>query len=162
MKRLKRAANHVGPLSHECVEKDVVDNERIKRRQCSDSYLIAREIIVDSVIAITNENIIRIDKLINEGKFSDLGNYEDHKQEWINRAEDIYREKGIMIKKASNAYSMAEKLALKVPLVPMRELVQDIAQDIQNGLYKNCGDYDTNFEKWLDKCREILRERNVI
>lgn len=162
MKRLKRAANHVGPLGHECVEKDVVDNERIRRRQCSDSYLIAREIIVDSVIAITNENIIKIDRLINDGEFSDLGNYEDHKQEWINRAEDIYREKGIMIKKANNAYSMAQKLALKVPLVPMRELVQDIAQDIQNGLYKECGDFNTDFENWLDKCREILRQRNVI
>ena len=61
MRRL--IANHVGPLSHECVEKDIKDQTRIKGRQSSDSYLIAKQICCDSVLAVTNENILKVDKL---------------------------------------------------------------------------------------------------
>ena len=163
MRRL--IANHVGPLSHECVEKDIKDQTRIKGRQSSDSYLIAKQICCDSVLAVTNENILKVDKLINAGAFSDLGRYKDNKAKWIERTEDLYRNNGLMIKKSKytgNAYSIAEDLCSKIPLVPTRELVQDISQDIQAGLYDELGEYEANSYEWLENCRNLLKMRNAI
>lgn len=40
--------------------------------------------------------------------------------------------------------------------------MQDIAQDIQSGLYNNCGDPDTNWDSWKKRCSEILNERGII
>ena len=65
-------------------------------------------------------------------------------------------------KYTGNAYSIAEDLCSKIPLVPTRELVQDISQDIQAGLYDEFGEYEANPYEWLENCRNLLKMRNVI
>ena len=61
-----------------------------------------------------------------------------------------------------NVHDIVNQLYRTVPLVPTGNLLQDIAQDIQNGLYNDCGDPNENWNNWRERCTEILSERNII
>lgn len=62
----------------------------------------------------------------------------------------------------NNVHQIINKLYRTMPLVPVGDLTQDISQDIQNGLYNKCGDPETNWDAWLNRCRQLLKERNII
>ena len=96
MKRLIKKSNHVGPLSHEDVEKDVIDIKRTKIRDGQDDFLMAKQLVCDSVLTPTNENFLFVRQMINEGKFSDLGKFNDDYENWITRCQDLAKEKGIL------------------------------------------------------------------
>ena len=96
VKRLIRKSNHVGPLSHEDVEKDVIDTKRTKIRDGQDDFLMAKQLVCDSVLTPTNENFLFVRQMINEGKFSDLGKFNDDYENWITRCQDLAKEKGIL------------------------------------------------------------------
>lgn len=61
-----------------------------------------------------------------------------------------------------NVHDITNKLYKTIPLVPIGNLMQDIARDIQYGLYDGCGDPNTNWECWKNRCIEILKDRQVI
>lgn len=61
-----------------------------------------------------------------------------------------------------NVHDIANRLYRTVPLVPIGDLMQNIAQDIQTGLYDGCGDPNTNWEAWKDRCTDILSERGIV
>jgi hypothetical protein len=61
-----------------------------------------------------------------------------------------------------NLHDIVNKSYRTIPLVPTGSLTQDIAQDIQAGLYNDCGDPNTNWDAWMDRAKLILSERNVI
>lgn len=61
-----------------------------------------------------------------------------------------------------NVHDIVNKLYRTIPLVPVGNLMLDIAQDIQSGLYNDCGDPNTNWQAWMDRAKQILSERNVI
>lgn len=97
MKRLLRKVNnHVSPEMHEEVIKDVKDTDRTKRRQSSDSYLIAKELVMECVITPTNENILSIMKDIDSAKYSDIGSYKENKDQWKKRTLEIFKNKNIL------------------------------------------------------------------
>ena len=96
MKRLIRKSNHVGPLSHNDVDKCVNDTTRSKVRDGQDDYLMAKQLVCDSVLGPTNENFLFMRQMINEGKFSDLGKFNDDYDNWILRAEELARKNGIL------------------------------------------------------------------
>lgn len=57
---------------------------------------------------------------------------------------------------------IATKLYQTIPLVPTGCIVQDIIQDVQLGLYKDCGDPNKNWNKYKERCKELLKQRNVV
>ena len=57
---------------------------------------------------------------------------------------------------------IATKLYSDIPLVPTGCLIQSIIQDIQAGLYNNCGDPNKNWEKWKQKCKQLLNQRGIL
>ncbi len=61
-----------------------------------------------------------------------------------------------------NVKQIVNKLYRTIPLVPTGTLMQDITQDIQYGLYKDCGDPNENWDLWMKRCKELLKDRNVI
>ena len=61
-----------------------------------------------------------------------------------------------------NVQQIVNKLYRTLPLVPIGTLTQDIAQDIQMGLYKDCGDPNEHWDLWMERAKEILRDRNII
>jgi hypothetical protein len=97
MKRLIKLNNHVGILVREDIIKDILDGDRTKRRNSSDSYLIAKQLVMDSVLTPSNENIIAISQDIDSGKYSDLGKSKENWDAWVNRTQDIFREKKILL-----------------------------------------------------------------
>lgn len=98
MKRLlRKISNHVSPDMHEEVNKDVKDNDRTKRRNSSDSYLIAKELAMECIITPTNENILSIMKDIDSAKYSDIGPYKENKEEWKKRTIEIFQERKILL-----------------------------------------------------------------
>lgn len=96
VKRLIRKSNHVGPLSHDDVDKCVDDVTRSKVRDGQDDYLMAKQLVCDSVLGPTNENFLFMRQMINEGKFSDLGKFNDDYDNWVLRAEELARKNGIL------------------------------------------------------------------
>lgn len=40
--------------------------------------------------------------------------------------------------------------------------MQNIVQDIQYGLYDSCGDPNTNWDLWKNRCIELLKERKIL
>lgn len=99
MKRLIKRNNHVGPVVREDVLQNVLDSERTMRRNSSDSYLIARQLVMDTTLTPTNENMILIMNDIDSGKYSDLGKSKDNWDKWLIRTEELFREKKIIISK---------------------------------------------------------------
>lgn len=95
--RLRKLANHVGPISHEDVTLNVIDGNRSKRRESSDSYLTARKLAADVIITPTSENILTIMSSIDKGEYSDLGPAADHYKEWKERTLQIFKDKGILL-----------------------------------------------------------------
>lgn len=63
---------------------------------------------------------------------------------------------------AFNINKIVNKLYSTIPLVPSSALIENIYQDIQYGLYNSCGDPDTNWDKWKERCVQLLRERKII
>lgn len=63
---------------------------------------------------------------------------------------------------AYNVHQIVNKLYSTIPLVPSGNLIQNIMQDIQYGLYDDCGDPDKNFDKWQSRCIELLKQRKLI
>lgn len=57
---------------------------------------------------------------------------------------------------------IATKLYQTIPLVPSGCLIQDIIQDVQYGLYDDCGDPNTNWDKYKERCKELLKQRNIV
>ena len=96
MRRLIKKSNHVGPLSHDDVNKCVDDVTRSKIRNGQDDYLMAKQLVCDSILTPSNENFLFIRQMINEGKFSDLGKFDDDYENWITRCQDLAKEKGIL------------------------------------------------------------------
>lgn len=168
MKRLIKKANHVSSEMHEEVEKDIVDGERSLRRNSSDSYLIARQLVADTNITPTNEHMLIIMKDIDGGKYSNIGSSKENWDKWIERTYELFREKKILIAKKKvaksqyNVHEITNKLYRTIPLVPVGNLMQDIAQDIQAGLYNDCGDPNIDWDSWKNRCIEILSERGTI
>ena len=97
MKRLIKENNHVGPIVREDVEKDILNGERTLKRNSSDSYLIARQLIMDSTISPTNENMLIITNNIDSGKYSDLGNSSDNWDKWLERTQEIFKNNKILL-----------------------------------------------------------------
>lgn len=98
MKRLiKKISNHVSPQMHEEVIQDVIDGERTIRRTSSDSYLIARELIMECEITPTNENILSVMNDIDSAKYSDIGKYKDNKEQWKERTRELFRIQNILL-----------------------------------------------------------------
>ena len=96
MRRLIKKSNHVGPLSHDDVNKCVDDVTRSKIRNGQDDYLMAKQLVCDSILTPSNENFLFIRQMINDGKFSDLGKFDDDYENWITRCQDLAKEKGIL------------------------------------------------------------------
>lgn len=63
---------------------------------------------------------------------------------------------------AYNVKEIVNKLYSTIPLVPSNNLIQNIFQDIQYGLYDDCGDPNKNWDKWKDRCIELLKQRNIL
>lgn len=99
MKRLIRNANHVSREMHEEVIKDVIDGERTLRRGSSDSYLIARQLVADTTLTPTNEHMLIIMKDIDGGKYSDIGSAHENWEKWLERTQELFKEKKILIAK---------------------------------------------------------------
>ena len=57
---------------------------------------------------------------------------------------------------------IATKLYSDIPLVPTGCLMQSIVQDIQSGLYNKCGDPNKNWEKWEERCKQLLNQRGIL
>ena len=57
---------------------------------------------------------------------------------------------------------IATKLYQTIPLVTTGCIIQDIIQDVQSGLYKDCGDPNKNWNKYKEKCKELLKQRNIV
>ena len=96
MTRLRKKANHVGPKAHEDVTLDVIDGQRTRRRNSSDSFLTARKLVADLPITPTFENILLITEAIDGGVYSDIGSAKDNYAEWKNRTIEIMRKKGVL------------------------------------------------------------------
>ncbi len=96
MTRLRKKANHVGPKAHEDVTLDVIDGQRTRRRNSSDSFLTARKLVADLPITPTFENILLITEAIDGGEYSDIGSAKDNYAEWKNRTIEIMRKKGVL------------------------------------------------------------------
>ena len=131
MKRLKKISNHVSPFMHEQVKKDVLDNDRTLRRSSSDSYLIARQLVMDTTLIPTNENMLLLARMIDEGKFSDLGKSKDNWDRWVSRTKQIFKiaNKGEMIMKRlirkADAIMLDANLALNAQDVLSKIKAQD-------------------------------------
>lgn len=131
MKRLKKISNHVSPFMHEQVKKDVLDNDRTLRRSSSDSYLIARQLVMDTTLIPTNENMLLLAQMIDEGKFSDLGKSKDNWDRWVSRTKQIFKiaNKGEMIMKRlirkADAIMLDANLALNAQDVLSKIKAQD-------------------------------------
>lgn len=98
MKRLiKKISNHVSPEMHEEVIQDVIDGERTIRRTSSDSYLIAKELIMECEITPTNQNILSVMHYIDSAKYSDIGKYKDNKEQWKDRTRELFRIDNILL-----------------------------------------------------------------
>lgn len=65
-------------------------------------------------------------------------------------------------KVAYDVNAIVNKLYSTIPLVPSGNLIQNIMQDIQYGLYDDCGDPNENFDKWKNRCIELLKQRKLI
>ena len=91
MNRLKKISNHVSPFMHEQVKKDVIDKERTLRRSSSDSYLIAKQLVMDTTLVPTNENLLLLTQMIDKGKFSDLGKSKDNWDRWVSRTKELFK-----------------------------------------------------------------------
>lgn len=160
---IKRLCNHVSTTMHEDVNKHILKNDRSKKRNSSDSYLIAKELVMECVLAPTNENILSIMKDIDSAKYSDIGPYKENKKEWKERTLEIFKQRKVLIaNKNYNISNIVSKLYSTIPLVPSNNLIQNIFQDIQYGLYKECGDPEENWDKWKDNCVELLKQRNIL
>ena len=59
-------------------------------------------------------------------------------------------------------HEIVNKLYKTIPLVPIGNLLQDLTQDVQYGLFKDCGDPNTNWDKWEERAIELLKQRNII
>lgn len=98
MKRLiKKISNHVSPQMHEEVIEDVIDGERTMRRVSSDSYLIAKELIMECEITPTNENILFVMNNIDSARYSDIGKYKDNKDQWKERTRELFKKNKILL-----------------------------------------------------------------
>ena len=95
--RLRKLANHVGPISHKDVTLNVIDGYRSERRESSDSYLTARKLAADVIITPTSENILMIMSSIDKGEYSDIGPAADHYKEWKERTIQIFKDKGVLL-----------------------------------------------------------------
>ena len=63
---------------------------------------------------------------------------------------------------AYNVHELVTKLYSTIPLVPSNNTMQNIMQDIQYGLYNDCGDPNHNWDNWKERCIKLLRERNIL
>ena len=98
MKRLlRKTSNHVSPKMHEEVIHDVVDGERTMRIISSDSFLTAKELVMECEITPTNENILSIMKNIDSAKYSDIGSYKENKEQWKDRTRKLFKEQTILL-----------------------------------------------------------------
>ncbi len=175
MNRLKKIGNHVSQFVHEEVEKDVIDNERTLRRNSSDSYLIARQLTMDTTLSPTNENMLLLMKYIDGGKFSDLGKSKDNWDKWVSRTREIFKvaKKGKMkmkrlIRKA-DAISLDANLALDAQDVlsklqsengkfSMDNLLPDTAANRNSiwGLVDDTGNYVLEIYSFKDDLNAIV------
>ena len=67
-----------------------------------------------------------------------------------------------LIQCSYNIQQIVNKLYRTLPLVPIGSLTQDIAQDIQMGLYNDCGDPNEHWNLWMERAKQILHDRNII
>jgi hypothetical protein len=128
MNRLIKLNNHVGPFIREDVIKDILDGERTKKRNSSDSYLIAKQLIMDSVLTPTNENILRVAQDIDGGKYSDLGKSKDNWDNWIIRTQDIFKENKILL--ANKGEMIMKRLIRKADAIMLDTNIALNAQDV--------------------------------
>lgn len=128
MSRLIKLNNHVGPFIREDIVKDILDGERTKKRNSSDSYLIAKQLIMDSVLTPTNENILRVAQDIDGGKYSDLGKSKDNWESWVNRTQDIFKENKILL--ASKGELKMKRLIRKADAIMLDTNIALNAQDV--------------------------------
>lgn len=63
---------------------------------------------------------------------------------------------------AYNIKKIVNKLYSTIPLVPSNCLIQNIIQDIQYGLYDECGDPNENWDLWKKRCVYLLNQRNIL
>lgn len=61
-----------------------------------------------------------------------------------------------------NVREIVNKLYNTIPLVPSNNIMQNIMQDIQYGLYDDCGDPEKNWDAWKERCIKLLQERNIL
>lgn len=170
MKRLIKHNNHVSREIHEDVVEHVLDNNKSMKRNSSDSYLLAKQIVMDLPLTVTNDLLLKIMKYIDGGKYTDLGKSKENWDKWLERTSELLKEEKILLaskrlKKKSSKYNVHEivnKLYKDIPLVPIGDLLHDISQDIQLGLFDDCGDPNTNWENWKQRAMELLKERNII
>jgi hypothetical protein len=127
MKRLNKEGNHVGPAIREDIIKDILDGERIKKRNSSDSYLIAKQLIMDSILTPTNENILTVAQDIDAGKYSDLGKSKDNWDKWVDRTHDIFRDKKILL--ANKGENKMKRLKRKADAIMLDSSIAINAQD---------------------------------
>jgi hypothetical protein len=128
MSRLIKLNNHVGPFIREDIVKDILDGERTKKRNSSDSYLTAKQLIMDSVLTPTNENILRVAQDIDGGKYSDLGKSKDNWENWVNRTQDIFKENKILL--ASKGEMKMKRLIRKADAIMLDTNIALNAQDV--------------------------------
>jgi hypothetical protein len=64
-----------------------------------------------------------------------------------------------------DSYTIAKKLINSLPIVPRTSLIELIAQDIERGDYDDISsifEYQKNWNRWLERTRNILKSRNII
>lgn len=67
-----------------------------------------------------------------------------------------------LIKKSYNIHEIVNRLYREIPIVPIGNILQDIYQDIQSGLFDDCGNPEINWLQWKEKAIQILQDRNII
>jgi hypothetical protein len=58
-------------------------------------------------------------------------------------------------------FVIAKRLLADLPIVPTNERTYELCQEIQMGVFSDCGDPDENWEEWKQRAREILEAKGV-
>src|SRR3712207_2120132 len=130
MRRLRKLNNHVSRDMHEYVEKSILDKEKNKRLQSSDSYLLAKKIIGSLPIAHTNEHLLKVMLYIDSGKYKDLGSNKDNFDKWLQRTKELLIADKVLLCTASkyDIHDILNKLSRAIPIVPIKNTLLEIGR----------------------------------
>jgi len=181
--RLK-TANHVSPMMHEEVYQHIISEPsglRTKEQQSSMSFVIAKELIAALPLVPANEILYNLVQDIEAGYYEDISPVDEAMKNWDawkQRAKDLLIAKGILVKtsrlrkiaegeiqKFNNTYTLAKELIAAIPLVPDNEMVYELDNYIQMGLFNDVSTPEqahNHWDAWIAKTKEILIDKNFL